>query len=302
LAEDAVQDAYLRAFRRLPDLESPGAFNAWLRRTVITTALNLRRGRRRTFLHLDEVPDVPVLDEAEERWSDGQRHRLAAALLTLTAEEKRLCDRRYHGGWTAARLAREAGVAEAVMRKRLQRERDKLRLEIEMSELRESDVRIPSDLPARVVELLARPRLSDLPENPVGSVLNDLQLLYADCDEIALPEIVDFVAARQTIGDDALYIEQTELQRVDDRRILRYDLTLPLFMTVRYAGRPLHYWSAGKAYRRGTIDARGPDHVAGSWGFGHGDVHGELHGGPGRPGQRRVRQHRRGDGDLPRRR
>jgi RNA polymerase sigma-70 factor (ECF subfamily) len=137
LAEDAVQDAYLRAFRHLADLDSPGAFPGWLRRTVITVSLNLRRGRRRTFLRLDDVPDVPVLDEAETRWSDLQRQRLASALLTLTREERVLCDRRYHGGWTAARLAREAGVGEAVMRKRLQRVREKLREEIEMSEQRE---------------------------------------------------------------------------------------------------------------------------------------------------------------------
>jgi RNA polymerase sigma-70 factor (ECF subfamily) len=256
LAEDATQDAYLRTFRRLADLDSPAAFAGWLRRTVITVSLNLRRSRRRTFLQLDDVPEVPILDEAETRWSDVQRQRLASALLTLTPEERRLCDRRYHGGWTAARLARETGVGEAVMRKRLQRVREKLRKEIEMSEQRNVDPEdMRPDLPARIVELLARPRLNDLPENPVGGILNDLQPLYAGCTEIALPEIVDFTDARTAIGDDALYIDQIELQRVDERRILRYDLTLPLFMTVRHEGRPMHCWSAGKAYRRCAIDA-----------------------------------------------
>ena len=32
----------------------------------------------RSLLPLDDVPDVPVLDEAETRWSEAQRHRLAA--------------------------------------------------------------------------------------------------------------------------------------------------------------------------------------------------------------------------------
>jgi phenylalanyl-tRNA synthetase alpha chain len=73
--------------------------------------------------------------------------------------------------------------------------------------------------------------------------------------EIALPEIIDFADARTTVGDDMLYIDQSELQRVDDRRILRYDLTLPLFMTARYEGRPMRCWSSGKAYRRCAIDA-----------------------------------------------
>ena len=171
LAEDAIQDAYLRAFRRLRDLDEPAAFAGWLRRIVITVALNARRGRRRTLLRLDDVPEVPVLDEAESVWSELQRRRLAGALLTLTAEERRLCDRRYHGGWTMARLAREAGVEEGAMRKRLQRIRDKLRREIEMSEQRSvNPSEIRSDFPAKVVELLARPHLSDRPDR-----LHDVQ-------------------------------------------------------------------------------------------------------------------------------
>ena len=134
-------------------------------------ALNMRRARRQTFLQLDEVPDVPVLDEAETHWSEAQRHRLAAALLRLSPEDRQLCDRRYHGRWGTARLAAAAGVDDAVMRKRLQRIRDRLRKEIEMTEQRGIGLdEIQTDLPDQVVELLARPRLTDLPENPVGKV------------------------------------------------------------------------------------------------------------------------------------
>jgi RNA polymerase sigma-70 factor (ECF subfamily) len=256
LAEDAAQEAYLRAFRHLGELKEPAAFTGWLRRTVITIALNIRRARRRTFLRLDDVPDVPVLDESETSWSEAQRLRLARALFSLTTDERRLCDRRYHGGWSTMRLARDAHVDEPVMRKRLQRIREKLRKEIEMSEqeqIRPGDIR--PDFPARIVELLARPRLSDLPENPVGRVLDDLRAVFSDFSAIDLAEIVDFEAARQTVGNDALYIDPLELHRVDERRILRYDLTLPLLLTVRFDGRPLRLWTSGKAYRRCQIDA-----------------------------------------------
>jgi len=257
LAEDATQEAYLRAFRRLGDLEDPGAFAAWLRRIVITVALNMRRSRRRTWLRLDEVPDVPVLDEAETRWSEAQRRRLAGALLTLSAHERRLCDRRYHGGWSTARLAGDAGVDEMVMRKRLQRIRDKLRKEVEVSEQRHmSPEQIGRDLSAKVVELLARPQLTDLPENPVGRTLEDLRSVYADFTTRDLPEVVDFEEARKTIGDEALYIEPIELHRVDEGRILRYDLTLPMLLQVRYEGQPLRVWASGKAYRRCQTDAK----------------------------------------------
>ena len=256
LAEDAAQEAYLRAFHRLRELDDAGAFLTWLRRIVITVALNMRRSRRVTLLQLDDELDVPVLDESETSWTDQQRFRLAGALLTLTTDERRLCDRRYHGRWSVARLANESGVEEAAMRKRLQRIRDKLRKEIEVSEQRAIEgEEIRPDFPAKIVELLARPQLGNLPENPVGRVVDTLRSVYADFTEQELPEIVDFAEARKTIGDVALYIEPGELHRVDAERILRYDLTLPLLMTVRYSGTPLRVWASGKTYRAGKVDA-----------------------------------------------
>jgi len=255
-AQDAAQQAYLRAFRRLADLQEPAAFPGWLRRIAIAVALNIRRSRRVTLVTLDDVPEVPVLDESETRWSESQRHWLAAALLTLSPEERQLCDRRYHGQWTIARLASHAGVDEAAMRKRLQRLRDKLRKEIEMAEqrvIRPGDIR--QDFPAKVVELLAHPRLTDLPENPVAKTLETLRSVFSDFTEQELPEVVDLAGARKTIGNDALYVDPAELHRIDGSRILRYDLTLPLLLTVRYEGTPLRLWASGKAYRAGKVDA-----------------------------------------------
>jgi len=259
-AEDAVQEAYLRAYRTLRDLEDPAAFASWLRRVVITVALNLRRTHRVTLLSLDDVPNVPMLDETERRWSDAQRHRLAAALLTLNAEERRICDRRYHGGWSFARLAQAAGMPEATMRKRLQRIRDRLRQFIEAEEIvmmKERGVEpgaMAALLPGKIVELLASPRLTDIPENPVGRMLGQLREVYPEFTEQSLPEIVD-VAEAQEITKEAMYVQPTELHHVDANKILRYDLTLPLLLNVRYGGRPIRVWSSGKTYRVCQADA-----------------------------------------------
>jgi RNA polymerase sigma factor (sigma-70 family) len=255
-AEDAVQDAYLKAFRQLETLQDPEAFSAWLRRIVITVALNQRRRNRPTLLQLERVPEIPVLDESEEGWTEGQRQKLAAALLALTGDERRICDRRYHGGWTTSRLAADAGIDEPAMRKRLQRIRDKLRKEIEVSEqraIRSEDV--GPDLPAKVIELLARPRLTDLPESPVGSVLETLRECYSAFDEQILPEVIDFAAAQASIGDHALYLDPAELHRADERRILRYDLTLPMLLKMRAHGPALRAFAAGKTYRACQTDA-----------------------------------------------
>jgi hypothetical protein len=217
----------------------------------------MRRARRTTFLQLDEGVDVPILDEIEARWSDVQRQQLAAALLILTPDERRLCDRRYHGGWSIGRLASDAGVDEAAMRKRLQRIRDKLRKDIEMSEQSEVGAgQSPRDLPGRIVELLSRPQLTNLPENPVGQVTQILRGVFSQFVPTELPEFIDFAAARQAVTSDAIYVEESELHHVDDRRILRYDMTLPLLMTRRYEGQPMNLWIEGKVYRQGRLDAK----------------------------------------------
>ena len=253
-AQDAVQEAYLRAYRNLANLEDAAAFPGWLRRVVITVALNQRRAHRRTLLSLDDVPDVPVLDERERRWSDAQRHRLAAALVRLNPEERRICDRRYHGGWSLDRLAKAARIPEATMRKRLQRIRDRLRQFIETEEMELMKERgvdpgaVAARLPDKIVELLASPRLTDIPENPVGRMLDLLREVYPEFTEQPLPEIVDIAQARE-IAQEAMYVKPSELHHVDAHRILRYDLTLPLLLTVRYEGQPIRVWSSGKTYR-----------------------------------------------------
>jgi RNA polymerase sigma-70 factor (ECF subfamily) len=177
-ARDAVQEAYLRAFERLASLGDPEAFPGWLRRIVVATALNQQRRSRTAWVTYDERTAPPVLDADERRWTPAQERLLARAIVSLSAEERRLVELHYHAGWTAERLARAEAIEPAAMRKRLQRIREKLRKEIEMDE-KHAVLATPNRgaLPNEIVELLARPRLVDLPENPVSAVTSTLRSL-----------------------------------------------------------------------------------------------------------------------------
>lgn len=42
--DDAVQDVYVRAWDRLPDLRDPAAFSGWLRQVAVTVVLRRRQG------------------------------------------------------------------------------------------------------------------------------------------------------------------------------------------------------------------------------------------------------------------
>jgi hypothetical protein len=207
----------------------------------------------------------PVLDGDEQVWTPDQFRKLTRALISLEPDERRLCERHYHGRWSAERMAEETGIEPAAMRKRLQRIREKLRKEIEMDEQRILETHpVPRDLPGSIVDLLARPRLVDLPDNPVGVVLAALLAAFPGFRVKEVPEIVDLDAATSALGGDAVYIDRAKLHTIEGAKILRYDPTLPLLLEMRTQMRPvgrssavahdtefpLRLTAAGKCYRR----------------------------------------------------
>jgi phenylalanyl-tRNA synthetase alpha chain len=80
-------------------------------------------------------------------------------------------------------------------------------------------------------------------------MLQALRGVYRGFTPREFPEVVDWTEAERTIASDAIYVDARELHRIDDSRILRYDLTLPLLMHVRFEGAPLRIFSSGKTYR-----------------------------------------------------
>jgi RNA polymerase sigma-70 factor (ECF subfamily) len=64
-AEDALQDAYLRAFSQLASFRGEAAFGTWLGRIVLNEAL-LRQRRRRTTIALVESPQVIPFPHASQ--------------------------------------------------------------------------------------------------------------------------------------------------------------------------------------------------------------------------------------------
>ena len=237
LAQDAVQEAYLVAFRRLGDLDEPAAFLSWLRRIVITVALNMRRARRVTLLRLDDVPDVPVLDEAETRWSELQRQRLAAR-----------CSRcRATSAAVRSPLSRAVEHRAAGARRRRRRDGDAQTPAAHSRQAAEGDrdVGTARDSARQTCRRTCRRRSSSCSRGPSSPTCRRTRSArswiccgrsFADFTRVELPEVVDLAEARKTIGRDALYVEPHELHRSTSGRILRYDLTLPLLLTVRYEG------------------------------------------------------------------
>ena len=69
-AEDVLQEAFLDAFRSLPDFNYRSTFGAWLKRIVINKSINVLRKRRLDLVDIEQsnafvVPEEPSIDEHE---------------------------------------------------------------------------------------------------------------------------------------------------------------------------------------------------------------------------------------------
>jgi RNA polymerase sigma-70 factor (sigma-E family) len=80
LAEDLVQDAFVKLAGRLVHLRDPDAFDAYLRRTVVNLTNSYFRRKRleraylkRSAAELLEAGDAPNSDRRDELWKDLQR-------------------------------------------------------------------------------------------------------------------------------------------------------------------------------------------------------------------------------------
>lgn len=64
-AEEILQEGFIKVFRYLPEFRHEGPLGAWIRRIIVTTALNyLKKNKKyRQEMSFDEMPLHPVSDE-----------------------------------------------------------------------------------------------------------------------------------------------------------------------------------------------------------------------------------------------
>ena len=235
-AEDIAQETYVRAFGQLANLQDAASLPAWLQRIARNLALNRRRASRWSF-----VSDLDVSQIAQpDTDADELGPALARALVGLGGNDRQLCERYYHGGWTTARLGGEMKISEVAVRKRLQRVRERLRKGIAMSRL---------DLPKRIVELLSKPNLTALPENPVGAVWEAFKRQYDGFSEVELEEKIDPAKVREILANAGNGSLEEYLTAASRQQWLRRELTVPMVMEAAGREAPVRLIATGKTYR-----------------------------------------------------
>lgn len=130
-AEDAAQEAIIRAWRRRRACRSPERPEPWLRTIARNEALRALERRGRLPLAIDCEDRQPQLPS--EGVEDGLVRRVSVdqALEQLDEADRQLVRLRYSLDLSDVVIAKELGIAEATVRVRLHRVRKRLRTLIE---------------------------------------------------------------------------------------------------------------------------------------------------------------------------
>lgn len=124
-AEDAVQEAFLHAYKAIHRFLPDQAFGAWLHRIVANAALDVTR--RRKVRDADELPETvasPFRDPAE---GGELRRRLKEALDTLPARQRSVIVLHDVEGYKHAEIGKMLEIPEGTARSDLHYARSHLR-------------------------------------------------------------------------------------------------------------------------------------------------------------------------------
>jgi RNA polymerase sigma-70 factor (ECF subfamily) len=116
LAEDAVQEALLRCWRRLPHLRETSRYDGWLYRILTRAVLDESARRRRFaatvhFLHVEP-------DTADETRAVGDREELDRAFERLSIEHRAVIVLHHYADLPLTQVAAALGIREGTAKSR----------------------------------------------------------------------------------------------------------------------------------------------------------------------------------------
>ena len=105
------------------------------------------------------------------------------------------------------------------------------------------------NLPERIVELLSKPNLTALPENPVGAVWEAFRRQYDGFEVVALEEKIDPDKVSEILANAGNGSLEEYLTAGSRQQWLRRELTVPMVMEAAGREAPVRLIATGKTYR-----------------------------------------------------
>jgi RNA polymerase sigma-70 factor (ECF subfamily) len=129
-AQDAVQEALIKAWRDLPSLRDVDRFDAWLRQLLVRSCIDELRRHRRLAVDV-ELMDSMHPDVADSTLSIADRDALERGFRRLDAEQRVLVVLYYYQGLPLEEVATALRIPSGTAKSRLFRAREVLRAALE---------------------------------------------------------------------------------------------------------------------------------------------------------------------------
>ena len=137
LAEDAVQQTLVLAWRELPTLRDVDRFDAWLRRLLVNACYREAKRGRRWKANVRVLPELA--SSTDDYAGVVQRDQLDRGFRRLPPEQRAVFVFHHYLGLTLNEVAAELGVPLGTVKSRLHYATNALRAAVE------ADLRLPSD-------------------------------------------------------------------------------------------------------------------------------------------------------------
>jgi RNA polymerase sigma-70 factor (ECF subfamily) len=126
-AEDAVQDAFVRAYDQLAQCEDPNKFVGWFF-LILRNRCFAERRRRRSQAPLEAAETVAAADRTDGGAETAERRRaLQRALLELTPDQREVFVLKHVEGLSYGEIAERLSTSVPSLKMRMHRAYDKLR-------------------------------------------------------------------------------------------------------------------------------------------------------------------------------
>jgi RNA polymerase sigma-70 factor (ECF subfamily) len=123
-AQDATQDAFVKAYQRLASFDGKHRFYSWMYRILVNECLNVNRDRRpEDALGDNEESDGTPFDTMLE---SERREQIQMALLQLTPEYRTVVVLRHFAGQSYGEIAEALAIPEKTVKSRLYSARQRL--------------------------------------------------------------------------------------------------------------------------------------------------------------------------------
>jgi RNA polymerase sigma-70 factor (ECF subfamily) len=117
-AQDAVQQAFLLAWRDLPSLRDPERFDVWLHRLLVNACYEEHRRNRRWSSHVRALPQED-LGGPDSTLSIAERDQIERAFRRLSPEHRAVFVLHHHVGMPMTSVAEVVGVPLGTVKSRL---------------------------------------------------------------------------------------------------------------------------------------------------------------------------------------